>query len=193
MAMKRRLSWWRGLLALVAVVAVALALVGCNGLGPPATEPAKTEVPFETITKGDLVLHQEQGPAFAPSYEDMDLMIAIDPAEAQQIADELSPKRPGLRFDEIASVDYEEYLVVAAYFGAKPSAGYEITIERIAQVAHEVDVIVRLVEPRVGTAIFTYPIHAVKIKKTALTTKGPLTFVLMEGNKVLLKREHSVP
>lgn len=52
------------------------------------------------------------------THPDMDLIVATNPTEAQQIADTLSPERPGMRF-EITNVNCDEYLVVAVYLGGQ--------------------------------------------------------------------------
>jgi hypothetical protein len=158
-------------------------------VGLTACKPKETELPFETVMKGD----EELLGNFRATYESMDLMVATDPAEAQQIADTLLPERPGMRFEEIADVDYEKYLVIVAYFGAKPSNGFAITIERITQTEHDVNVVISTVESWGGDGGITHPIHVVKIRRADLSVTGHLSFSLWKGGEVILAREHFVP
>jgi len=123
----------------------------------------------------------------------MDLMIAADPAEAQQIANTLSPEQPGMHFEEIANVDYGQYLVIIAYFGVKPHGGFVITIEKVAQIGRTVNVTINTVEPAAGDAVILHPIHVVKIKRANLPVKGRLSFSLLKDGKTILTREHLVP
>jgi len=150
-------------------------------------------IPFETLVQGEPQLLDNQDWNYVVHYERVDLMVATDPAEAQNIADRLSPERPGMRLKEIADVDYGEYLVVAAYFGTKPHGGFAITIEKITQAGHDVNVVVSTVEPTGGDTTVIHPIHAVKIKRADLPVKGHLVFRLWKEDEVVLTREHSVP
>ncbi len=180
--MSKRPGWLKGLLglAILAVFGVP-ALTGCEGPGPPPTKPVEIELPFETVLKVPEVPVSLAGTKKRATHKDLDLRIATDQTEAREIADTL------------LSVDYGEYLVIVADWGYKPSTRWEITIEEVTQAGCSVGVSVRLVEPTVGGTLITHPVHAVKVKKAALTTRGQLNFVLTEGNRVLLRREHSVP
>jgi hypothetical protein len=143
--------------------------------------------------QGEPQLFDDQDRNFVVHYGSAGLMVATDPAEAQNIADRLSPERPGMRLKEIADLDYDAYLVVAAYFGTKPHGGFAITIEKITQAGHDVNVEVSTVEPTGGDTKVIHPIHAVKIKRADLPAKGHLVFRLWKEGEILLTREHSVP
>jgi len=169
--MNRSRTLKRGLICLVLLVS----LVACK--------PQETELPFEIVVKGSI----------GATYKNMDLMIATNPAEAQQIADTLWPEQPGMHFEEIANVDYGQYLVIIAYFGAKPHGGFVITIEKIVQIGRMVNVTISTVEPTGGDAVILHPIHAVKIKRADLPVKGRLSFSLLKDGKTILTREHLVP
>jgi len=178
--MDKRAGRWKGLLGLGILGALA---IGAAGLA--ACRPKETELAFETLVQDDLGY-------FGATYESMDLMIATSVAEAQQIADALSPEDPGKRFEQIMDVNYGEYFVVVAYLGAKPHGGFVVTIEKIAQTGRNVDVAISTVEPSGGDAIFVHPIHAVKVRRADLSVKGNLTFQLWKGGEVVLTRAHFV-
>jgi hypothetical protein len=175
---KNHWSNWalRGIL-LVSLAASLASLTACK--------PRETELSFETL------LHDNLG-YFGTTYESMDLMIAADLAEAQQIADTLSPENPGKRFEEIADVDYEEYLVVVAYFGTRVYSESAITIERITQIENVVNVIISTVEPTAGDRVIVHPIHIIKIKRDDLSVRGSLVFKLWKGGKVILTQKYFV-
>ena len=162
-------------------------------MGLTACKPEETELYFETVVKGDPRLLNDQGMNFAVTYESLDLMVANNLAEAQQIADTLSPERPGMRFGEIADIDYGKYLVVAAYFGAKPHGGFVITIEKITQTDRTVNVAITMMEPTGGDAVVVHPIHVVIIQRADLPARGQLSFVLWKEGEIILTREHFVP
>lgn len=153
----------------------------------------ETKIAFETLVKGDAELLDDQDMNFAAIYKDMDLLIVADAMEAQQIADMLASERTGLRLEEVADIDYGEYLVVVAYFGAKPNNGFGITIEEISQIGHSVYVVIDTVESSGGDAIVTHPVHIIKVKKSDLLVRGRLSFVLWKDDKAILTREHFVP
>ena len=165
---------------------VLLVLLAASPVSLTACKPKEIKLPFETLVHDNLGY-------FGATYESMDLMVVTDVAEAQQIADTLSPENPGKRFEEIADVDYKEYLVVVAYFGAKPCGGWAITVEEITQTGHNVNVVISTVEPTGGDAVIVHPIHAVKIQRANLLVKGHLNFSLWKGGEVILTREHFVP
>jgi len=166
-----------------ALLGLAVLAVGLTGLA--ACKPKETELHFET-----LVHHQGYCGA---TYNSMDLMVATNLTEAQRIADTLSPETPGKRCEEIASVDYEEYLVVVAYFGTRVYSESVVTIEKITQIGDVVDVIISTVEPTAGDRVIVHPIHIVKIKRDDLPVRGSLVFRLWKGGEVILTREHFVP
>ena len=151
-----------------------------------ACKPKETELHFDTLVHDNLGY-------FGATYESMDLMVATDLAEAQQIADTLSPENPGKRFEVVADIDYEEYLVVVAYFGTRVYSESAITIEGITQIGDMVNVIISMVEPTAGDRVIVHPIHIVKVKRADLPVKGHLSFVLWKGGEIILTREHFVP
>lgn len=153
----------------------------------------ETKIAFETLVKGGTELLGEQDIKFADTYEDVDLLIATNVTEAQQIADTLFSEGPGMRSEKVVSVDYGEYLVIFADFGVKPSNGFVITIEEISQTGRSVNVVIDTVESYGGDAIVTHPVHVVKVKKSDLLVKGRLSFVLWGGDEVILTREYVVP
>ncbi|MFP4393959.1 MAG: hypothetical protein ACLFTI_01735 [Anaerolineales bacterium] len=177
-----KLSENRALISiLLALVWVTMTLVGLT-----ACKPKETELPFETLVHDNLGY-------FGATYESMDLMVATDVTEAQQIADTLSPENPGKRFEEIADIDYEEYLVIVAYFGTRVYSKTAITIEKVTQIEDVVDVIISTVEPMAGDRIIVHPIHIIKVKKDDLLVRGPLVFRLWKESEIILTREHVVP
>lgn len=173
-----------GLGILSPLVMVAAGLAACK--------PKEIELAFETLVQGEAQVLDESGMNFVATYENTDLMIATDRSETQQIADTLSPGRSGMRFEKIMDVNYGEYLVVVAYLGAKPHAGFVVAIERIAQTGRYIDVAISTVEPEVGGAAVVHPIHAIKIKRADLAVKGNLTFRLWKEDEAVLAREHFV-
>ncbi len=172
-------SFWFSLLT--AITIMLLTVLACRNAGPPATEPMETELPFETVLKfpdGPVSL---SGTKEQATYQGLDLTVVTNQAKTPQTADALS------------SIDYDENLVIIADWGLKPTTGWAVTIECITQIKRDVRVIVRLVEPTAGGTLITHPLHVVTVSKTALTTRGSLNFVLVEGDKVILSRDYFVP
>jgi hypothetical protein len=123
----------------------------------------------------------------------MDLFLASDPAEAQQITDTIWPDQPGLRFDVIAGIDFKRYLLIVAYFGTHGHPGAEITIEKVTQTGREVDITISTIEPDVGPRVISRPIHVIIIRTSDLIKSGNLTFKLLKDGDVILERDHRVP
>jgi hypothetical protein len=169
----------------VTVLAILLVNAACR--------PKETELPFETVMKGEPQLLDEQGQNYTATYKNIDLMVATNSAEAQQIANTLSPERPGVSLEELADIDYREYLAIAAYFGAKPHGGFVITIDKITQSGRNVNLEISTVEPTGGDTVVVHPIHVVRIKRSHLPLKGRLIFKLWKEGEVVLAREHYVP
>jgi hypothetical protein len=123
----------------------------------------------------------------------MDLMVATDLDQVQQIVDRFNPERPRSRWEEPMSVDYQKYLVVIAYLGPKPYSGFQVTIDRMAQIGRTVHVTISTVEPSIGSAVVVFPLHAVLVKRSELRGRGNLTFQMWKGDQLLLTRSHFVP
>lgn len=168
----RKCSIWMALVMLV----ILMGLVTCK--------PREIELHFET-----LVHHKGYCGA---TYKNMDLLIATNPDEAQEIVNTLSPAPPTERCEEIASVNYQEYFVVVAYFGTRVYSESAITIERITQTGDTVDVTISTVEPIAGDRVIVHPIHIVKIDRDDLLANGFLTFRLWKGNEAILTREYFI-
>jgi hypothetical protein len=164
---------------------LAIALIALGGC-----KPRQRTLRFETLVQTETVRFSPDD-KWPTRYTEMDLMVATDPAGAQQIADQLAGG-PGFRFEEIMSVDYAQYFVVAAYFGLKPMTGYQIVIDQIIQTGQDVNVVVHTVEPLLGGAVQVAPIHAVQVRKSELRPKGRLDFKMWEGAQLFLTRSYVV-
>ena len=131
-----------------------LVLVFTGVMGLSGCKKAKTvDLPFETVMKGNPAVHDSNGRGYHPDLLNMDLLIASNADEGQQITEKMWTDRPGLRFDEIPNIDYTKYILIIAYLGAYGHNGAEITIEKVTQTGSEVNVIVSTIEPTVGPMV----------------------------------------
>lgn len=173
--MKTHANFVKALLPFFVIAAMLPGLTAC--------QPQETDVPFETVLKGDI----------DTSYGTLDLMLAANSTEAQQIVDTLQTRQFSEELEEIINVNYEEYLVIVVILGAWPYGGAEITVERISQVGQDFMVVVSTVEPTDGDRVIVHPVHVIKIRRADLALQGQVRFNLCKGDELVLTREHFVP
>lgn len=161
--------------------------------GLTACKPQETEVPFETVSKGDTTLVDRLGMAYGATLDRIDLLVATDLTETLQVPAALSTARPDLHLKEVSDIDYDKFMALIAYFGARMDPRSAITVEKIVQTGNVVNVTVSTFEPTYGDRNIIHPIHVVKIKRADLPVKGELVFNLLKDNGIILTRKHFVP
>ncbi|MDP2752959.1 MAG: protease complex subunit PrcB family protein [Nitrospirota bacterium] len=88
-------------------------------------------------------------------------------------------------------IDFDEYLVIAAFQGEKSTGGYGISIKEISQTGAVIDIIIEFIEPKKGeivTEASTQPYHIIKLKKAQIE-KGLITFRFLDNIRKELTRE----
>lgn len=193
------------LLSLCATVIVVLAATGCasdmqspkrSGSPTPvssmaaratAVKPASsvsanaasasggTAIPFQTLAQGLRLSSAPAEPA---------LHMAADAASLAAVALLVDPQDQTL----LKTVDLKSELVLAAFWGRKPSGGFSITIDSIFISGADLIVNVILNEndptvPRVDAT--TNPYHLVTIDRLALPVETTLHYRLVSDNEVL--------
>ncbi len=186
-------EWLRNMLSWAIRLSLlsALLLSGCK-------KENQKSLPFETIGKGHSGVLNGQGLGYTIDFDKMNLFIAADEAEGQQLADTftISPKTGSERvvpLRDLADIDYDQYFVIAAYLGVYGHSGAEITIEKLTQNGHIVDVMISAIEPKVGDRRAVQPIHFIAVKKAHLTTIGELRFNLVKDGNIILTKNHVIP
>jgi len=84
--------------------------------------------------------------------------------------------------DKLPKVDFQKHTVLAVFAGEKPSAGFTVKIEKVAQSrdGKETVVLYRETAPRgIAAAVLTYPSHVVVVKKLT----GKVAFVSAESEE----------
>ncbi len=88
-------------------------------------------------------------------------------------------------------IDFDEYLVIAAFQGEKSTGGYGISIKEISQTGAVIDIIIEFIEPKKGeivTQASTQPYHIIKLEKAQIE-KGLITFRFLDNMRKELARE----
>ena len=73
------------------------------------------------------------------------------------------------RVPEIQEVDFNRYIVIAVFMGAKTSGGYSITVDKIIEKSDKITVYINEISPGkncITTDAITYPFELIKIPKT---------------------------
>lgn len=158
---------------------LALSLSGCG-------EKEKS-LPFETIVRGNPSGRSDS------IYNDNDLFILNTGQEAYDKKLALWPGRPGSKYESIVdSVDYDKYMTIIAIYGARSTNERSITIESVTQKGKTVNVIIREITKPEESSELLSTLHAIKIKKSNLSTTGNLTFKLVIDGQAILTKEHAV-
>ncbi|NMX21154.1 hypothetical protein C5S30_01670 [ANME-1 cluster archaeon GoMg4] len=138
------------------------------------TEPEQ-HIRFDTVWNGeyDFWAVEEDGDIGNESF-----FIFTDENEWISFLDKYSDRR-GFVFD-----DFEDFFLIAAFQGLKPTGGYGIQISEIVQKGGIVKIKVDLKEPRPGERVEeaeTLPYHIIKVEKGRIK-KGEITFVFLDLN-----------
>jgi hypothetical protein len=212
--MKRMLSWWKRPFRFAIVIVCGSALIGCNGSESPLIKPTSTEsprsilpvstvtpvlptatiaslvtktnqeveLPFETIERAEFgwtgVLYQGKRPK-------LDVIARAEDVSA--LDGTISPDAQA----QVQAVDFNEYLVLAAFQGWRPSLPTPsgVQVQRITwnENTHTITIDVHLYEPVEGTVskdVVISAYHLVKLEKTE-KMRGEIAFVLeVDGTAV---------
>ena len=76
--------------------------------------------------------------------------------------------------------NFNEYFLVVALQGSKPTDGYSINITNIIQDGKTLSIKVHLVNPLYGVDVVTSPYHIIKVKKENMVEKGKTKFVFID-------------
>lgn len=156
----RTLSWtaWRSQGGLALLVA-ALLLSACTwpSQPPPTPAPGETELPFESIDRGNTVRpYPKTQPAVA---------VVTSRQEIEERLDQMASNRA---LQQLQSIDFGQYFVVAVFRGTKPMGGYSVTIRRVGRRGKRLVVYAELSEtppnfPKAPAAVSPY--HLVKVQR----------------------------
>lgn len=141
-----------------------LRLVGTPTQGAPSPSPAESDLPFETIERGDqsdyYVLH--------PS-EPQHVFVITSAEEASGLAGMVNP----VAQQALAQLDFQRYFVIALFRGSFGSSGYDAIIQRVVRQDGRLAVHVQFWAPSpyfAVTAASSQPHHVVSV----LRDGGPI-------------------
>lgn len=191
--MDKSLCWAvtpRDLRSVVQKLAFLFILAAAPLLLSDCKKQPEINIPFETIGKGDdALLRNEKGEYASAHHESLGLFIITDMDGVRQFQEIVS----SCCLDYLADVDYDEYIVAFATLGKKPMADFEITITKISRVGNTVDLWITTKAPTIGNSTFTYPYHAIKIRRENLPIEGNPVFRMWEGEQLILDRAVVLP
>lgn len=147
----------------VALVLGLFLLAACEAPRPPVSpvptpDVQGTELPFETVLKGDWSTYRG---------EDSRILLATDAETLQPIIDLVTDPKER---EQIAKVDLSKYAVIAVLRGLKATSGYEVDIQYVVRQDDKLYVYARIWEPGPGwpsTQAETYPFQIVQIPWTS--------------------------
>lgn len=148
-------------------------------LAHPTFTSGETAIPFQTLAQGFRLGSAESEPALllVAEAESRDAMVSL-----------IDPKHQTL----LKGVDLERDLVLGAFWGAKPSGGFSITVAKIFVTNAELTVNVILGEndptaPRIDAA--TSPYHLVTVNRLTLPQDTVLHYRLVSDEGLLAEGE----
>jgi hypothetical protein len=161
--------------------------IGNNGtpkISTSATTESEVEIPFDVL-KSDVpnangILYEDTVPnifVIAQKGDEMNLMRYF--SQSYQ--------------DQLNSMDYSRYLVLAVFLGEKDSGGYGIEVQRIIRKGDTVSVQADFIVPQPDTqrpAVITSPFELVRIRKTGSFGKE-IEFQLI--GRTLISRQYFIP
>jgi hypothetical protein len=155
-----------------------LSLTGCAS-APQPPDSVEDNIPFETLAQGMRLSSPQSEPV---------LLMATNPAAFDALVPLLDLEHQALLND----VDFERNIILAVFWGVKPSGGYSITIDRIWTADNDLTVNVILNEndptlPKVEAS--TYPYHLVIVDRLALPGEGNLFYQVLSDDAVLVSGE----
>jgi hypothetical protein len=169
-----------------------LGLIACRSNGAAPTPPAPdlfpgptisgTPIPFKMVERSESGEYPNREPA---------LLVISSPGGA-------NPIRDFIRAETLAwlrSVDYDDFVAIAAFQGHKPTDKYAITIQRVSQRAEMVFVEADFTVPdpeREAADIETSPYHIVLVRRDDLGDQAR-TFHLVAGGNVVATASEMVP
>lgn len=173
-------------LLLLLIAMLGMILAGCNGTasvvptapGTGGTQPPDSgdrRVAFEPLAHGLVLSSTQTEPA---------VRMAVDAESLKTLAGLVSPEHQTL----LADIDFEKNVVLAVFWGVRPSGGASISIETVTLAGNELTVAVRLNEddpnaPRVEAS--TYPYRLVTVARAALPAGAALSYRLMSADALL--------
>ena len=136
------------------------------------------EISFETVEKGQYKFYEIKNMEFA----------------VIKTSDELESffKKYGILNKDFPDWQPERYVLICAFQGLKPSAGYDIEITKIERGEDTVTVKVRISKPKpdeITAQVLTSPYHIVKVKKSDVS--GVKTYVFVDQSGKILKKMSS--
>lgn len=175
-----------GHLLIVVIAILALMLAGCDGAaggiptapGTGGTQPPDSDdgrVAFEPLAQGLVLRSTQSEPA---------LRMAVDGESMKTLAELVTPEHQTL----LADIDFDKNVVLAVFWGVRPSGGASISVEKVTLAGNELTVAVRLNAddpnvPRVEAA--TYPYHLVSLARAALPAGADLRYRLVSAETLL--------
>lgn len=155
-------------------------LTGCAvSPGTQLPDSGDENFAFESIAQGLRMSSTQAQPV---------LRMADDAESLKTLAALVTPEHQTL----LADVDFEKSVVLAAFWGVRPSGSASITIEKVSLAGDELTVMVRLNEndpnvPRVEAA--TYPYHLVSLARADLPAGAALHYRLVSADTLLAEGE----
>lgn len=150
--------------------------------------PGEKNVPFETIEL------QFETPGADRAYKEETPKIQVISKSEDITTDEvmISPTSQQILMD----TDYDQYLVVIAYYGWIGTTGYGIEIKKIAQSGQKVKVYAELTRPESDQLLglsFTSPYHIVRLNRKDIPSQQSLTFLLYTDGQTADRQEVFLP
>jgi hypothetical protein len=137
--------------------------IGNNGtpnISTSATTESEVEIPFEVLENVDLntngILYEDTVP---------NIFAITRKGDAKNLLRYFSQSYQ----DQLNSMDYSRYLVLAVFLGEKDSGGYGVEVQRIIRKGDTVSVLADFIVPQPDTqrpAVITSPFELVRIRKT---------------------------
>lgn len=186
--MSKTSGWWKGLLALAALVAFGLA--GCGGPEPTSTAAIlKTDLPFETIERAD-----SSGTGQYYEGKDPKLVVLTEAGEYEALGNTVSVEAQM----QLRDINYGEYLVVAVFQGWRPSvptpqSGVEIHTISIEE--NTITIQAHFFEPVEGYEQLdteSSPYHLVKVRRRE-DMQGETEFILNVDGTMVSRQIHHLP
>jgi hypothetical protein len=158
-----------------------LILCGCKG-------PEPQDLPFETIIQGDG-FYTGQG----YGREEPNILVIAGPDEVDKPG--LDVQFPSEVAHKLRQLDYSRSFVILVLQGRKPSSGYQVTIQQIAQHGDRVIVQAEFTEPQSKTftrPAFTSPYHLVSVSRQGRWGQQ-IHFVVRTDDKEVAETFHRIP
>ncbi len=154
---------WR-IIFLIAMIGL---LIGC-------AEKSK-DIAFETVEKGQYKLYE---------IKNLEFTVIKTREEFNSFF-----QKHGIENKDFPEWQSDRYVLICAFQGMKPSAGYDIEIIKIERGGDMVTVKVKIREPKpeeITASVLTSPYHIVKVERS--TISGVKTFVFVDHNDKILKK-----